>query len=141
MGGVEEMNFTLIRPARADIDAQLGFVRPAFNGVPNAKYEFAFCCEAVKRKRASFYQLKGEGVNVRFVGYVTDENEYLILAMTGKGMTKAAPTIIDAVKAQGYAAIKLHSIHRGMVRALKPFGFEVITQSEHENVLKLTLEG
>ena len=135
------MNFMLIRPNRADINAQLSLIKPAFNGVHCAKSEFQFCCEAVSNKQACFYHLKGSGVSVRFVGLVTDDNEYLILAMTGKGLAKAAPYIIDAVKSQGYRSIKYHTVRPGMKRILKTFGFVVSDKTEHDSVLSLTLEG
>jgi len=135
------MKFMLIRPTRADINAQLTLIKPAFNGVHCAKAEFQFCSEAVRNKQASFYHLKGDGVSVRFVGLVTDENDYLILAMTGKGLVKAAPCIIEAVKSQGYRSIKYHTVRRGMERILKSFDFTVIDKTEHDSVLSLTLEG
>ncbi|CAK3434908.1 Acetyltransferase (GNAT) family protein [Vibrio crassostreae] len=135
------MKFMLIRPTRADITAQFSLIKPAFNKVYQAKTEFEFCCDAVKNKRASFYHLKGVGVSVRFVGFVTNDNDYLILAMTGKGLVKAAPYIIEAVKSQGYRSIKYHTVRRGMVRILKRFGFSITGKSEHDSVLSLSLEG
>ncbi|SHO54477.1 hypothetical protein VQ7734_00191 [Vibrio quintilis] len=139
--GDEEMNFTLIRPGRADINTQFSLLRPAFNGVPAAKYEYQFCCEAVMNRRASLYQLKGPGVSVRFAGYVTDDNQYLILAMTGRGLKQAAPHIIDAVRSQGYETIKYHTVRPGMTRLLRSFGFTVVKTSGHESVLTLNLGG
>ncbi len=135
------MKFMLIRPARADIKAQFSLIKPAFNGVHCAKTEYEFCCDAVKSKQASFYHLKGAGVSVRFVGFVTSENDYLILAMTGKGLVEAAPCIIEAVKSQGYRSIKYHTVRRGMERILKRFGFVITGKSEHDSVLSLALEG
>ncbi|RPF11480.1 hypothetical protein EDB17_0111 [Vibrio crassostreae] len=134
------MNFMLIRPTRADIAAQFSLIKSAFNRVSQAKAEFDFCCDAVKTKRASFYHLKGVGVSVRFVGFVTSDNDYLILAMTGKGLVKAAPCIIEAVKSQGYRSIKYHTVRRGMVRILERFGFSVSGNSGRESVLSLVLE-
>ncbi|MCG9608664.1 hypothetical protein L1D41_03085 [Vibrio harveyi] len=131
----------LIRPTRADINAQFALIKPAFNGVHCAKAEYQFCCEVVRNKQASFYHLKGSGVSVRFVGLVTDENDYLILAMTGKGLANAAPYIIEAVKSQGYRSIKYHTVRRGMERILKSFGFAVIDKTVYSSVLSLTLEG
>ncbi|CAK1835381.1 Phage protein [Vibrio crassostreae] len=135
------MNFMLIKPTRADIKAQFALIKSAFNGVHCAKAEYQFCCEAVRNKQASFYHLKGAGVSVRFVGLVTSDNEYLILAMTGKGLVKAAPCIIEAVKSQGYRSIKYHTVRRGMERILKAFGFVVADKTEHESVLSLAWEG
>lgn len=135
------MKFMLIRPTRADINAQFALIKPAFNGVHCAKAEYQFCCEVVRNKQASFYHLKGSGVSVRFVGLVTDENDYLILAMTGKGLASAAPYIIEAVKSQGYRSIKYHTVRRGMERILKSFGFAVIDKTVYSSVLSLTLEG
>ncbi len=135
------MKFMLIRPTRADINAQFALIKSAFNGVHCAKAEYQFCCEAVRNKQASFYHLKGSGVSVRFVGLVTDENDYLILAMTGKGLANAAPYIIEAVKSQGYRSIKYHTVRRGMERILKSFGFAVIDKTVYSSVLSLTLEG
>lgn len=135
------MKFMLIKPNRADIKAQLALVKSAFNGVHCAKAEYEFCCDAVSNKQASFYHLKGAGVSVRFVGLVTNDNEYLILAMTGKGLLKGAPAIIDAVKSQGYRSIKYHTVRRGMERILKSFGFVVSDKTDHDSVLSLTLEG
>ncbi|KUI99925.1 hypothetical protein [Vibrio sp. MEBiC08052] len=135
------MKLTLIRPNRADIKAQLALLRPAFNRVPDAKYEYMFCCDAVTCKRASFYQLKGKGVAVRFVGYVTEQNEYLILALTGKGLKQAAPVIIDAVRSQGYQCVKYHTVRQGMTRILKRFGFVITETHGDESVLCLQFGG
>ncbi|GAB3531904.1 hypothetical protein [Photobacterium alginatilyticum] len=135
------MRFQLIRPNRADINAQFALLRPAFNGVNQAKAEFEFCCDAVRRKQASLYHLKGKGVSVRFVGMVTDDNSYLILAMTGRGLVAAAPTIIEAVKSQGYRQIKYHTVRRGMTRILTRFGFSITDKTAHDTVLSLLLEG
>lgn len=140
MVGTEEMNFTLIRTFRADLAAQFALLRPAFDGVYDAKQEFNFCREAVINKQASFYHLKGKGVSVRFVGIVTRENDYLILAMTGKGLVAAAPYIIEAVKSQGYRSIRYHTVRRGMVRILRGFGFGVCNNTERDTVLSLNLE-
>ncbi|WP_299695622.1 hypothetical protein [uncultured Vibrio sp.] len=133
----------LIKPNRSDLSAQFNLIKRAFNGVEHAKVEFDFCCDAVRNKRASMYHLfsREHGVSVRFVGLVTESNDYLILAMTGKGLVKAAPCIIDAVKSQGYRAIKYHTVRRGMERILKSFGFVVSGKTDHESVLSLTLEG
>jgi len=135
------MRFQLIRPNRADINAQFALLRPAFDGVHQAKAEFDFCCEAVERKQASLYHLKGKGVSVRFVGIVTDDNGYLILAMTGRGLVTAAPTIIEAVRSQGYRHIKYHTVRQGMTRILKRFGFSITDNTVHDTVLSLMLEG
>lgn len=134
------MKFILMKPTRADIKAQFSLIKPAFNGVHCAKAEYEFCCESVNNKQASFYHLKGNGVSVRFVGLVNSDNEYLILAMTGKGLIKAAPYIIEAVKSQGYKAIKYHTVRAGMARVLKSFGFVVTGKTEHDSTLTLTLE-
>lgn len=135
------MKFTLIRPNRADIKTQFSLVKRAFNKVHQAKYEFEDCCEKVMKKHASFYQLTGKGVSVRFVGFVTDENDYLVIALTGKGLKKAAPVIIDAVKSQGYRSIQYHTVRRGMTRILRGLGFSVLYKTEHDTVLSLDLEG
>ena len=135
------MRFQLIRPNRADMKAQYTLLRPAFNQVHEAKFEFDFCCDAVTNKRASMYHLKGKGVSVRFVGVVTNDNDYLILAMTGKGLVTAAPIIIDTVKSQGYRAIKYHTVRQGMKRILQRFGFSVLATTDHDTVMALNLEG
>lgn len=135
------MKFTLIKPTRADMKAQFDLIKPAFNGVHCAKAEFDFCRDAVTKKQASFYHLKGVGVSVRFIGLVTSDNDYLILAMTGKGLLKAAPCIIEAVKSQGYRSIKYHTVRQGMKRILRPFGFVESDKTEHDSVLSLMLEG
>ncbi len=135
------MKFTLIRPNRSDIKAQFSLLRPAFNRLKDAKYEYKFCCDAILSKRASFYQLKGKGVAVRFVGYVTDENEYLILALTGKGLKQAAPVIIDAVRSQGYQCVKYHTVRQGMTRILRRFGFVTTETHGDESVLCLQFTG
>lgn len=135
------MKWLVFRPKRADINTQLNFLRDAFNGVHEAKQEFEFCCEAVKAQRASFYHVKGQGVSVRFVGMVTGDNSYLILAMTGKGLHKVAPAIIEKVSANGYPLIKYHTVRKGMVRILKRFGFQVSETTEHDSVLSLAMEG
>lgn len=137
------MRFNLIRPNRPDMPAQFKLIKRAFNGVDNAKYEFEFCCDAIKSKRASMYHLvsRKQGVSLRFVGYVTSDNDYLILAMTGKGLLNGAQTIIDAVKSQGYRSIKYHTVRKGMTRILQGFGFVLTDKSEHDSVLSLNLEG
>ncbi|MEH0690143.1 hypothetical protein H4F17_13890 [Vibrio cholerae] len=137
------MKFNLIRPNRPDLSAQFKLIKRAFNGVDNAKAEFEFCCDAVISKRASLYHLfsRKQGVSLRFVGYVTSDNDYLILAMTGKGLLKGAPAIIEAVKSQGYRSIKYHTVRAGMTRILKGFGFVLTGKSEHDSVLSLNLEG
>ncbi|WP_337969033.1 hypothetical protein [Vibrio pectenicida] len=137
------MKFNLIRPNRPDLSAQFKLIKRAFNGVDNAKAEFEFCCDAVIDKRASLYHLvsRKQGVSLRFVGYVTSDNDYLILAMTGKGLQQGAPAIIDAVKSQGYRAIKYHTVRTGMTRILKGFGFVLTGQSERDAVLSLNLGG
>ena len=139
----EKMTFVLIRPTRRDFWCQLFLLKPAFVGVSHAKAEFDFCCDAIRNKRASFYHLvdRKQGVSLRFVGYVTDDNDYLILAMTGKGLDKAAPAIIEAVKSQGYRSIKYHTVRRGMTRILKGVGFSMQSQSQHDTVMSLELEG
>ncbi|WP_135382161.1 hypothetical protein [Vibrio tasmaniensis] len=137
------MKLILLRPNRPDLPALFKLIKRAFNGVTDAKVEFEFCREAVENKRASFYHLfdREQGVSLRFVGYVTSENDYLILAMTGKGLLKGAPTIIDAVKSQGYRSIKYHTVRLGMCRVLRQFGFVMSHQSEHDSVMTLNLEG
>ncbi|MGF1723626.1 hypothetical protein [Photobacterium nomapromontoriensis] len=135
------MRLQLIRPNRPDINAQYRLLRPAFNQVRDAKLEFDFCCDAVAQKQASLYHLKGKGVSVRFVGIVTSDNDYLILAMTGNGLVAAAPIIIDAVKSQGYRAIKYHTVRQGMKRILQRFGFSMTATTEHDTVMTLYLEG
>lgn len=134
------MSIIFIDPKRADLNAQLNLVKPAFNGVPGAKEEYKFCCDAVKDNRAGLYQVKGRGVNVRFVGIVTDCNEYLILALTGKGLINAAKTIIKVVSNNGYTAIKYHTVKAGMTRILRRFGFNVSEVSD-DTVLTLDLGG
>ncbi|SHO55126.1 hypothetical protein [Vibrio quintilis] len=133
------MKFTLIRHDRADIQAQFSFLRPAFNGVPAAKYEYQFCRDAVISKQASFYQLKGRGVAVRFVGLVTDSNDYLILALTGRGLKQAVPHIIRAVQSQGYSSLRYHTVRPGMTRMLRALGFQRIRQEQPETVMSLDL--
>ncbi|MDC5719431.1 hypothetical protein [Vibrio europaeus] len=136
------MKFTLIRPNRPDLPAQFKLIKRAFNGVDCAKAEFEFCCEAVINHSASMYHLlsREQGVSLRFVGYVTSDNDYLILAMTGKGLLKGAPAIIDAVKSQGYRTIKYHTVRAGMTRILQGLGFVISGKSEHDSVLSLNLE-
>lgn len=129
------MKITLISPARADINAHFTMLKPAFNGVAFAKEEFQFCCDAVRSKQACLYRIKCKDVDVRFVGLVTDDNDYLILALTGKGLVKAAPFIIDAVCSQGYRSIKYHTVKKGMTRILSGFGFHGV---KHETDTVLT---
>lgn len=134
------MNITFINPKRADIHAQLALLKPAFNGLELAKQEYQFCCDAVRSKRAGLYQIKGRGVNARFVGIVTDDNDYLILALTGRGLVAAAQPIIDAVSGQGYRAVKFHTVKSGMTRILRGFGF-VGEVTASDTVLTLDLGG
>ena len=135
------MRLQLMRPTRADIHSQFLLLRPAFDRVKNAKTEFEFCCDAVKSKHDSLYHLKSKGVSVRFVGMVTPENDYLILAMTGRGLTHAAPTIMAADTAQGDRSIKYHTVRQGMTRILQRFGFSILDTTTHDTVLSLSLEG
>lgn len=133
------MKISLISPNRKDIDVHFGKVKPAFNGVDFAKEEYQFCCDAVRSQQACLYRVKGSGVDVRFVGLVTDENDYLILALTGKGLVKAAPFIIDAVCSQGYRSIKYHTVKKGMTRILSGFGFHAV-KHEVDTVLTKYME-
>ena len=134
------MNITYINPVRADINAHLTLLKPAFAGLELAKEEYQFCCDAVHNKQAGLYQIKGRGVDARFVGIVTQDNEYLILALAGRGLVAAAQPIIEAVSGQGYRAIKFHTIKSGMTRILRRFGF-LITDVADDTVLILDLEG
>ncbi|MFT5879569.1 MAG: hypothetical protein ACI86X_000673 [Moritella sp.] len=133
------MKITFISPNRADINAHFNLLKPAFNGVAFAKEEYQFCCEAVRNKQASLYQVKAEGVDVRFVGVVTEDNDYLILALTGKGLVKTANFIIDAVGGQGYRSIKYHTVRSGMIRILSRFGFCGV-KTDIDTVLTLNME-
>ncbi|MGF1859890.1 hypothetical protein [Photobacterium profundum] len=135
------MKFILLKPTRADIQAQFALIKRAFNGVKNCKAEFDITKELVLSKQASMYQVIGKGVSVRFVGFVTDDNDYLILALTGKGLVNVAPYIIDAVKSQGYRAIKYHTVRTGMTAILQSFGFVQTETTEHDTVMSLYLEG
>ncbi|MFT7682639.1 MAG: hypothetical protein ACI935_002116 [Moritella dasanensis] len=134
------MNITFINPVRADINAHLTLLKPAFAGIELAKEEYQFCCDAVRNKQAGLYQIKGRGVDARFVGIVTQDNEYLILALAGRGLVAAAQPIIEAVSGQRYRAIKFHTIKSGMTRILRRFGF-VISTVTNDTVLTLDLEG
>jgi hypothetical protein len=134
------MNITFINPVRADINAHLTLLKPAFSGLELAKDEYKFCCDAVRNKQAGLYQIKGRGVDARFVGMVTQDNEYLILALSGRGLVAAAQPIIDAVSGQRYRAIKFHTIKSGMTRILRRFGF-LISDVTNDTVLTLDLEG
>lgn len=134
------MNITYINPVRADINAHLALLKPAFAGLELAKEEYQFCCDAVRNKQAGLYQIKGRDVDARFVGIVTQDNEYLILALTGRGLVAAAQSIIDTVSGQRYRAIKFHTIKSGMTRILRRFGF-VVSQVTNDTVLTLDLEG
>lgn len=135
------MKITLISPARADINAHFTMLKPAFNGVSHAKAEYEHCCELVASKQASLYRIKGHSVDVRFVGVEVADNEYLVLALAGKGIVDAAAMIIDLVSKQGYRALKYHTARRGMTRILSRYGFTVIGFDEREVVLKLMMEG
>lgn len=134
------MSITFISSDRADINAHLTLLKPAFNGLEFAKEEYQFCCDAVRNKQAGLYQIKERGVNVRFVGIVTDSNEYLILALTGRGLVSAAKSIIKAVSTKGYDAIKFHTIKLGMTRILRRFGF-ILNEGNQDSVLTLDLGG
>lgn len=117
------MKITYIKPNRADIKAHLQLLKPAFNGVEDAKTEYQICCDAVNNGQAGLYQINGAGVNVRFVGIVTDENDYLVLALTGRGIVPATQLIIEAVKGQGYRRLTYHTVRAGMTRILRRYGF------------------
>ena len=131
------MKIIYIKNTRADINAHLALLKPAFNGVENAKAEYEDCCDLVRDGQAGFYQVSGQGINVRFCGLVTDDNQYWILAMTGRGLVDAAALIIDCVQRQGYAAIKYHTARQGMERILSRFGFEKIGMDGAESVLMM----
>jgi len=135
------MKITLISPDRADIGAHLKLLKPAFDGVSHAKAEYAHCCDMVRHEQASLYHLKGRGVDVRFVGLITDDNGYLVLALTGLGLVEASAMIIDLVAKQGYQSLKYHTARRGMTRMLSRYGFDIIGHDGDEVVLKLMMEG
>jgi len=129
------MNITFINPVRADINAHLTLLKPAFNGVANAKSEYELCCDAVKGKQAGLYHLKGKGLDVRFVGQAVD-NGYLLWALTGFGYVNAVEQILKIVEQQGYEFIRCHTVRRGITRMLRRFGVSVTPQKD-ETVLTL----
>jgi len=134
------MKINFLSAKRTDINVQLAMLRPAFNRIKEAKEEYQFCCDAVRKKQAGFYSVRGVGVKVRFVGMVTRDNDYLVLALTGKGLVNASQKIIDAVKGQGYRSIIFHTVRPGMTRILKRFGF-VESKTNSDSILTLHLGG
>ena len=133
------MKWTVIKSKRNDIKTQFKLIRPAFDGVSDAKNEYEFCCESVRDGSASMYQIQSKGVNVRFVGVVT-ESDYFILSFTGRGLKKVAPIIIQQVRKAGFSSIKYQTCRKGMRRILNEFGFVHIDTNQHgETVHQLTL--
>lgn len=123
------MSITFIGSNRADINVQLALLKPAFNGVKNVKEEFELCCNAVKNKEAGLYHLKGDGMNVRFVGRVVDDG-YQLWALVGVGYIRAVEQILKIVKKQGYRYIRCHSVRPGITRMLRRFGVSVLQQQD-----------
>lgn len=129
------MNITFINPERTDIDTQLAFLKPAFNGVENVKAEYEDCCNAVKGKQAGLYRLKGDGFNVRFVGKAVDDG-YQLWALTGFGYLNAVEQILTIVEKQGYKFIRCHTVRPGITRMLRRFCVRV-SEQQCETVLTL----
>ncbi|NOH31384.1 hypothetical protein [Vibrio mediterranei] len=132
------MRIHLLRPTRADINAQFELMKPAFVGLDFPKQEFERVKTLVRGKRASFYHLKGQGVSLRFIGEVQNEEDYFVCALTGKGLLEGLPIFIDAVKSQGYAVIKGQAVRKGIVRIYQRYGFKVTEQ--HGDVFHLALD-
>ena len=124
------MKWLHLRPQRADIKAHFALIRAAFDGVNDAKNEYEYCCDSVRDGSASMYLMTGDGIKLRFVGEVRDR-DYFILAMTGSGMTKAAPNIIKQVRHMGYESISYQTRRDGMRTALTAFGFEQVAVNAH----------
>lgn len=133
------MGWTIIKKNRRDLNAQFKLIKRAFDGVSDAKNEYEFCCNSVRDSSASMYQIKGKGVNVRFVGKVIDA-DYFILSFVGCGLKKVAPTIIELARKQGFASIKYQTCKKGMRRILNEFGFVHIDTNQHgETIHQLKL--
>ena len=130
------MNITFISPERADINAHLNLLKPAFNGVENPKSEYELCCDAVRNKQAGLYLLQGDGFNVRFVGMAVDDG-YLLWSLVGRGYVLAVEQILSIVKGQGYRFIRCHTVRKGITRMLRRFDVDVsVEQSETVLTLK-----
>lgn len=126
------MKWLHLRPQRADIKAHFALIRAAFDGVSDAKNEYEYCCDSVRDSSAAMYLLTGDGIKLRFVGEVREPmGDYFILAMTGCGMSKAAPHIIKQARHMGYTSISYQTRRKGMRTILTAFGFEQVAVNAH----------
>ncbi|BCL69687.1 hypothetical protein TUMSATVNIG1_16430 [Vibrio nigripulchritudo] len=131
------MKFTLIKPNRADIEAQFEHLRPAFGGLSDANVEFEHTTRLVREKRACLYHLEGDGVSLRFVGEAQQDGSYYVSALCGQGLEKGLPVFIDTVKGQGYARLKGQAIRPGIIKIYKKSGFSEVVE---DGITHLTLE-
>ncbi|MEZ9523401.1 hypothetical protein [Enterovibrio norvegicus] len=129
------MRWLHLKPSHLTTIRTLQRMKPAFVGSDLPKAEYAEVVEKVRRKEASFYQVKGQGVSLSFVGQVID-GEYHIIAMVGAGLLEGASAIIERVKAAGFGAITFHTYRRGMRRILNRVGFEQVSTVRDGNVLE-----
>ncbi len=120
------MNFTNLKPLAKDFRVHLNAMKPAFDGSDSPKVEFDLLREWVTGRHASFYLVTAKNVRLRFVGRVDEDTIYHIVAMTGKGLADAAPSIIERIAACGYREIRYHTYRKGMRRILNRFGFEEV---------------
>lgn len=137
----QAVTITYLDATRKDLAYHLNELKPAFNGSDSAKAEWLDMVDGVKSGRASMYLIKSKGVLLRFVGRVTGD-AYHINAMVGKGLSQAAPLIIERCVAMGYQSITYHTYRKGMGRILSGFGFELDKQiSQTEQRYQLDLGG
>jgi hypothetical protein len=52
--------------------------------------------------------------------------ELVVIALEGRGLAGLAPSIINAGRAAGARSIRFHYVRPGMLRMLKPFGFDEV---------------
>lgn len=116
------MKIRHIKPEHADFNAHMRLLKTAFEQVPNRKAEFSEMETAVTECNASFYQMRDSGGTVRLVSQIRD-NTFFIWAMSGKGLVKVAPAIIERVKSCGYSALEFVTYKPGMRRILRGLGF------------------
>ncbi|MBV1843622.1 MULTISPECIES: hypothetical protein [Photobacterium] len=137
------MRFEFIRPTAPNFKPQMQALRPAFDGSDMPRAELEDVTGMVRRREADLYRLTGEGIQLWLVGRVMDET-YHIVAVTGRGLSKATEHIIQRVKACGYCAITYHTYRPGMRRILNRFGFEQVElvrefDGKQETIHRLTI--
>ncbi|OBU24954.1 hypothetical protein C0Z01_14160 [Photobacterium kishitanii] len=74
--------------------------------------------------KASIYLITGKNVNLKMIAR-SENNEYVIMIMVGKGLSICGNQIKNKIFENGFKSIRYHTNKKGMTRLLKSIGFSI----------------